>query len=166
MLTTRRFIPLVIIAIGLTLSGCDDFPKDPAETTVQIRDSGEMRTGLIAGRDQNNAGEKALAESIAKSVDAAPSFEEGPAEILVPKLEKGELDIVIGSFAKATPWKKHAALSKPVGGAAEDSEKPQLRALVRKGENRWLMQVQRQVKAVPAQTQGDGSQPHVSETGE
>jgi len=143
--TTRSFIPLLVIALGATLAGCDDFPKDPGETTEHVRESGEMRTGLIAGADQENERQKALAEQIATAVEAKPVFEEGTAEILVPKLEKGELDIVIGSFAKSTPWKKHAALTKPANQTEEDSERPKLRALVRKGENRWLMLVERQV---------------------
>ena len=147
MQTTRSFIPLAIIALGLTLAGCDDFPKDPVETTAHVRETGEMRAGLIAGADQDHAREKALAEAIAKAAEAETVFHEGTAEILVPRLETGELDVVIGSFAKSTPWKKHAAITKPVTKADEESESPQLRALVRKGENRWLMLVQKQVKS-------------------
>jgi ABC-type amino acid transport substrate-binding protein len=144
---TRSFISFLLIALTVALGGCDAFPQDPNETTEHVRQSGEMRAGLIAGADQDNARQKDLAEQVASAVEAKPVFEEGTAEILVPKLEKGELDIVIGAFAKSTPWKKHAAVTKPAEQSGGDSEEPKLRALVRKGENRWLMLVERQVTA-------------------
>ncbi len=130
------------------LAGCDDFPKDISGTTEAILRSGAMRAGIVAS--DRSGEENALATRLADSLDVAAEVSESSTEDLVRGLEEGEIDIVIGSFAKDTPWADRAAITGPARAIDPPADHPALRALVRPGENRWLIHVERTIRADPA----------------
>ncbi len=67
----------------------------------------------------------------------------GSAELLLPKLEKGGLDIVVGRFAAETPWQKRVTLLPDSRRRKNDREALPLAAAVRNGENGWIALVHR-----------------------
>ncbi len=137
--------PISAVAfVVLSLAGCDDFPDDISGTMESMRTSGAMRAGVVAGG--NGAREAALARQIAQALNVRTSLQEGTTEALVERLEEGELDIVIGEFAKATPWSGRVALTGPARAVDPPQDHPVLRAMVRPGENRWLIFVTRVMK--------------------
>lgn len=132
---------LIVIAALATLTACEGYPRDPEGTTQQIKQQQVMRTGLVVA-DADRGTEEQMAEKIASSVNAQPEYHAGSAEVLMRQLEHKDLDVVIGLFAKDTPWKSRTALSKPYQAKNPKGDKPVLRAAVPLGENRWLMTVE------------------------
>jgi hypothetical protein len=123
----------------LLLSGCDSFPRDIAGTMDHVTNSGILHVGIVADPPVE-ADEKALAGKIAESTGVITDFESGSAEVLLHRLEEGELDLVVGRFAGASPWKKRVAFTQARATPGEAGKhEPVLRAAVRHGENRWLL---------------------------
>lgn len=147
-LDTRRKVgraaatALCVLALSLALAGCDDLPRDPEGTTEQVRDSGRLRAGIIATGNGPEEGEEDLAGRIAAAQGAETEVEVGSAETLLRKLQQGELDVVVGYFGGQSPWSSKVAFTRPKGGAESKSDVAVLRAAVRRGENRWLTQVE------------------------
>ena len=136
--------PLRALAM-LALCGCDGFPNDIAGTMERVTGSGVMHAGIIAD-GAAEADEELLVERIGTAAGAEAQTESGSAEVLLHKLEEGELDIVVGEFAKASPWSGRVALTAAPQAEWEPAKhEPVLRAAVRNGENRWLMFVSRTI---------------------
>ena len=129
----------------LALGGCDDFPNDIAATMDEVTETGVLHAGIVAG-GRSEADERSLAEKIADAAGAEAEMESGSAEVLLHQLEEGELDIVVGKFAKASPWNGRVALTEAPNPEWEPARhEPVLRAAVRNGENRWLMFVNKTI---------------------
>jgi hypothetical protein len=80
---------------------------------------------------------------------AAPVLKEGAAEPLLLELEDGKLDLVIGPLSPESPWVSRVALLRPIG----ETVAPQhllLTPIARNGENRWIMLLEREARAVAA----------------
>lgn len=67
----------------------------------------------------------------------------GSAELLLPKLEEGGLDIVVGRFAAETPWQKRVTLLPDPGRKKNDREALPSAAAVQNGENGRIALVHR-----------------------
>jgi len=139
-------LPLLVLAAALGLAGCDDFPKDIAGTMKHAQERGAMRTGLVAAGGDRMEAERQLGESVAKAAGIKMDASTGNAEVLLHRLEEGDLDIVLGDFAKKSPWKGRVAFTVPASAKDPDKKEPVLRAAVRSGENHWLMFVGRIVE--------------------
>lgn len=138
---------LLSLSLALMLAACDDYPRDIENTMQGVEQSGRLRAGLISAGDNSDTAERELVNRIAEAAGAEASFEEGSAETLFRRLEQGELDIVVGHIAKASPWKKRVALTKSAEAKSPPKKLPVLRAALRKGENRWLLFISRHLKA-------------------
>lgn len=126
----------------LALSGCGAIPADPEDTTETVVSGGRFRVGIVA--DPANAPRAlTVAARIAGDVGKQPELVEGTAEDLIPALEHGEVDAVIGLFAKNSPWMKQVYPSQPIGTGRIGRDEPALRVLTRNGENRWAMRIDR-----------------------
>ncbi|WP_426266755.1 hypothetical protein [Sphingomonas sp. LHG3443-2] len=133
--------------LGAALVSCGDIPRDTKGSLQHIRDAKSFRVGLIAGsRDEEGRGRR-LIEAIAAEAGATPELSAGAAEHLLTELEEGELDLVVGTMAKKSPWAMKVHASKPLSPAAE-KEPVQLVALARNGENAWISLLHRQVEQV------------------
>ncbi len=126
------------LVIALAISGCDNFPKDVAGTMQEVTARGSLRVGIVAD-GETEARERFLAQTIAQAAAVEAEVESGSAEILLHRLENGRIDLVVGQFAKASPWKGRVAFTKPAEADSPPSHEPVLRAAVRSGENRWLI---------------------------
>ncbi len=70
---------------------------------------------------------------------ARVEWDTAPASILLDRLEKGEIDLVIGEFARSSPLKEDVSLSKSVDRPEpEDGDIPVLRLARAHGENRLI----------------------------
>jgi hypothetical protein len=68
----------------------------------------------------------------------------GPGELLLARLERGELDLVYGTFAAGSPWRRNVHLGRAPGWRIpppQDHEAP--RFAFRLGENGWIMTMER-----------------------
>ena len=126
------------------MTGCDEFPKDIAGTMDSVLSTGILRAGIVAGGSEDE--ERAVANRIASSLSVSPEVISGSTEDLVRRLDEGEIAIVVGEFAKTTPWVGRAAITGPARASDPPKDHPVLRALVRSGENRWLIFVSRTLK--------------------
>lgn len=128
------------------LAGCQDYPNDIAGTKARVEESGVLHAGLVADGAAERQ-ERDLAQTIAGAAGVEAELETGSAASLLHDLEDGKLDLVVGEFAKASPWKKKVALSKAaIPGAKPDKHQPVLRAAIRKGENAWFLFVSRTIE--------------------
>ena len=141
------------LAIGaaLALAGCDSLPKDPDGTLDRVRTQRSFRVGLIATGDVEIGGDRrdAFLRRVAQATGAAPAVKEGAAEPLLLELEDGQLDLVVGVISPDSPWVGRVTLLKPIG----ETVAPQhllLTPMARNGENRWIMLLEREARAVAA----------------
>jgi hypothetical protein len=137
------------------LAACDSIPRDPDGTLERIRASGEFRAGLIADGDERQlrAPAERLLARIGQRTGAAARVERGSAAQLLPRLEAGELDIVLGRFDRPSPWKRRVALSAPIAELRLPPDPQDLRAAMPHGENAWIGLVETEAHAI-AKAQG------------
>ncbi|MGA9583273.1 MAG: hypothetical protein WBR13_15035 [Allosphingosinicella sp.] len=136
----------LLLAAALLVGGCDSIPADPDGTLDRVREERRFRVGLIASSAAPLAPDRArdLLARLSRATGASPQLEEGPAEPLLTKLEEGELDLVVGEFAKKSPWAAQVALTDPIA-----SNGPYILAAAAKhGENAWIALVHREARAV------------------
>ncbi|MBI1361905.1 MAG: hypothetical protein GC155_16640 [Alphaproteobacteria bacterium] len=130
----------------LSLCACA-FPRDPANTTQQVLEGGHVRVGLVAGASPSERTiMEAFARSVAEAQNATPQFESASAKHLIDELDEGDLDLVVGPFAKKSPWKKRVALTRPYHAKNDNGAGAPIRGAVRLGENRWLIDVERETR--------------------
>lgn len=134
---------LLAVAVLTGAAGCTELPRDPERTAELIREKGEIRLGVVAGVPPEPAAERQLATA-ASQLGARVTRTTGPGELLLAQLERGELDLVYGTFAASSPWSKHVHLGQPPAwrvAPPKDREAP--RFAFRLGENGWIMTVER-----------------------
>ncbi len=129
----------------LVLTACDSLPRDAAGTTDRTARSGEMRIAVMpATPDAMPA--LAVLRDYARRHDARLALVSAHGEHALHWLEEGEVDAVVGHFAKASPWQAEVALSKPVGRSEPDDGKlPVLRIARRNGENALILATDRAI---------------------
>lgn len=145
----KGFALLAVVA----LAGCGTFPRDPDATLERIRRDHVFRLGLIAAGEAGlgDARRDAFLTRVARSTGAAPAVIAGASEPLLLDLEAGRLDLVVGLVSPDSPWVGRVAMLRPLG----ESVAPQhllLTPIARNGENRWIMLLEREARAVEAAT--------------
>ena len=146
MANTKKRADLAILAAVLALAGCGDLPRDPEGTTRSIRETGELRLGMSAGVPPQREAEEVL-QRAADLLGAKIVRTQAPSEDLFARLERGELDLVYGSFAANSPWKQRVYLGHPPAWRVDppkDVEAP--RFAYRRGENGWIMSMERMIR--------------------
>ena len=132
----------------LTLAACDRLPMDPDRTLDRVRAERHFRVGLIATGAQADRGpENAFLARIARATGARPVVKQGASEPLLLDLEDGGLDLVIGPLSSESPWVERVALLEPLG-AVPGPHEVQVIPIARNGENRWIMLLEREARAV------------------
>ena len=129
----------------LALSACNALPRDAAGTTERIERSGAMRVTILPGTP-DAAPAVALLRTYAQAHRARLALVPIHGEHAHKALEDGEIDALIGHFAKASPWQADIALSKPVArGEPDDNAHPVLRIARRNGENALILATDRAI---------------------
>ena len=132
----------------LTVSACGPIPRDPEGTLVRVRHEAVIRVGHIQGEPDEHAPWRPVLARIARETRARPVFISGGLEPLLLKLERGEIDLVVGGrFDANTPWKTRVSLSPPLTVAKTSTNKIQSHIVARNGENAWIVLIQRSVQA-------------------
>ncbi len=90
----------------LLLTGCD-LPWDPEGTTERVQEVKLMRVGIIStGKVAPEHAQREFLNLLADETGSTPQIVAGSTEALLPMIENGELDIVVGHFVADTPWAK------------------------------------------------------------
>lgn len=143
---------LACFFLTVMLSGCDYFPKDPHETLQIIRQTKIIRIAVIehtpwAYRENGSAKgiEVAIVRDFAGSLGAGPQWNfmsEAEAE---DHLKQHHVDMVIGGLTKANPRKKAMGFTRSYFETG-DGQKHQHVLAVPKGENRFLVRLEKFLK--------------------
>ncbi|HEY9091934.1 hypothetical protein [Parasphingorhabdus sp.] len=133
-----------LLMFPLFLPGCDAVPADPEQTLARVKESGQLRVGIVEGTHPEAI--EGFVQIMESKTGASAEPGRGDAEHLLKKLKNGQLDIVIGPFARKSPWRRQVWLSKALDGGDPADDEPVLRAAARNGENRWIMAIAETVK--------------------
>jgi hypothetical protein len=133
----------------LLVAGCDALPRDPDGTLHRVRAERQFRVGIIApdSAQAQIGSEQAFLRRVAAAAGARPVTRQGAAEPLLTELEEGRLDLVMGELAADTPWIGRVAML-PALEAKRGDQKLARAAVARNGENRWIMLLEREARAV------------------
>ena len=126
----------------LALVACAELPRDPAGTTERVERTRQLVLGRIAGAEPSRRAEEVLAR-VATRLEARIVPRTGHGEALLEALEKGEVDLVYGRFARSSPWARNVHFGRPLGrrdSVGKDERVP--RFAFRQGENGWIMLVE------------------------
>ena len=126
-----RVAACLALAAALLTAGCT-FPADPDGTLERV-EGGTLRAGVSPS--PRMLAEVALIERFAGRLRARVDWTRDGEEHLVKRLEAGKLDVVVGGLTKSSPWKQHAALTRPYDG------RHVMAAPL--GENAWLVRLER-----------------------
>jgi hypothetical protein len=141
---------LGLVSIGILCQGCG-LPRDP-EGAYERVSNGVLRVGSIDNYPQvqlrNDAAptgrEARIVRELANSLNAKLLWVKGGEDELLRKLERFEIDLVIGGIREDTPWRERVALSQPYDQNRIMGETPHVLAGP-PGENKWLLYVDRWV---------------------
>lgn len=153
-----------LLCLILIVVGCREYPKDPEGTWERIRREG-ARVGLaedgshvqINGRPSQGPVEGSVVVLLERML-ADLGVEEakrqiGSSDELMEKLERFELDIVVGGYTENSPWRNRVAFSRPWYVDSSDGDHHVL--ALPPGENRWLMTGDRWIASHPADREGE-----------
>ncbi|WP_260929182.1 hypothetical protein [Novosphingobium sp. 9] len=151
MMNKYRFnMKWAMLVTAFLLPGCEALPRDPENTSQRIAHERQFKVGMVAGTERRKEGQQLIGE-ISKRIYAHPSIAVGTAEDLLQRVSDGNLDLVLGEFTKASPWKTEVAFGPPLRASGPKSDPLELKAAMRNGENRWIMLVERASRAVSAE---------------
>lgn len=113
MYPTKYKIVLTLIFSLLLFSSCN-IPRDPNKSWEQAKKD-SLRVGIVNKKsssavhsDSLNLSERQFIKEFSKKNNLKTTFIEGSETDLIKKLEKFELDILLGEFDKKTIWKSRA----------------------------------------------------------
>lgn len=131
------------------LSACDSYPRDIEGTHDRIVETGRLRIGY----GPMAASERVLADRFVTRLAAATGArlappKEGTDEALFAALEKDDLDLVVTEVASDSPWRTDVAVIEPLARRTLGKRELGLSPVARNGENRWVMVLEAQVRAM------------------
>lgn len=129
------------------LSACDSYPRDIEGTAHRIAETRQLRVGYGALSSRDRALAQDFVERLAAENRARPVARTGGStEALLADLETGKLDLVMTEIASDSPWLTDVAVIEPLATRRVGERELGLSAVARNGENRWVMQLERQVR--------------------
>lgn len=138
------FVPLLLAL----LAGCSDLPRDPDRTSEHIAASRTIRIGMVPGDTRfADAARTRFLEALTTATAARPAFETGATEVLLQQLERGELDLVLTPLDPHSPWVTRVTPGPPLAERGRGERRVQYQAVMRNGENRWIMTVEKASRA-------------------
>lgn len=145
----RRWMVVLLAAALMILAGCGAVPTDP-NGTLERTSGGVLRVGASPNGDfvtlsptgEPEGSDVELIRDFAAGIDARVEWSTGAEHVLAERVERGELDVMIGGLRQDTPWEKHAALTQPYA-ETEDAhgKKHKHIMLAPKGENAFLLKL-------------------------
>ena len=136
-----------IALLGAAFLAACRFPDDPEGTLADVT-GGELKVGLLVplATFREMAEHEALLVA-AERIGAEPVLFEGRAHDLMAAVENGTIHLLAGGLPKDTPLSSRIALTKPWGRAAISGEVQDAVWGIRKGENAFLLALNRALAA-------------------
>ncbi|WP_133176234.1 enoyl-CoA hydratase [Pelagivirga sediminicola] len=142
---SSQFLRVLMAVLTFSLLSACKVPDDPEGTTEKVMDN-VLRVGaLIEPLDQADA---AAVTRVANVFRATPEFVTGDPHTLFAQLEDGEIHLVVGRIPANTPFTSDIALSDPLGSIMLGDHTDDRVLAVRKGENRFLISVNRAIEGL------------------
>jgi len=127
---------------GLILASCD-MPRDPERTTSLVGETGTIRLGWIENAQADGHVCDALAE-LQETTGADLQIRRGDSEEILAELAEGKIDLAYGNFAMDSPWSKEVHFGRAIGWRAKPPKHESVqRFAMRRGENGWIMTVEK-----------------------
>ncbi|WP_232493108.1 hypothetical protein [Novosphingobium kaempferiae] len=126
----------------LLLPACQALPQDARGTLARIEHTRKFTVGMIAGSERGPETDQ-LIQRIEHASNARAERSLGEADVLLSALADGQIDLVVGAFAKDSPWKTEVSFGPSLKVAGEGGHAIEMKAAMRNGENRWIMLVER-----------------------
>lgn len=133
------------------LASCNALPRDPDGTFDRIRHDRTVRIGLLDLPEGRRAEASALIKEVERRAGARAVRRTMATEPALAALQEERLDLVLGTFAKDSPWKTDVAFAPPLARWGGEKHPIALRAAMRNGENRWIMLVEEASRTVAPQ---------------
>ncbi|CAA9490112.1 MAG: hypothetical protein AVDCRST_MAG44-158 [uncultured Sphingomonas sp.] len=145
----------LIVSALVTAMSCSDFPKDTESTLPRVKAERTFRVGLISSGSSAAADPKvqALLRNVADAAQASPQVEQAEAEVLMKRLEEGQLDLVIGRFEKKSPWSSLVTIGPPLRKLRHGKIEWRVAPAMRNGENAWIALIEREARNVAPEAQ-------------
>lgn len=133
----------------VVLAGCAAVPTDPNGTLDRASD-GVLRVGASPNGDfvvlspsgEPEGSDVELIRDFAAGLDARVEWSTGAEHVLAERVERGELDVMIGGLRQDTPWEKHAALTQPYAETEDARGKKHTHVMLApRGENAFLLKL-------------------------
>lgn len=133
----------------IVLAGCGTMPRDPEGTSEAIARSHKIRVGLVQGdSDFARPAAARMLRRLADETGARPILRPGSTETLFKQLERGELDLVLAPLDPKSPWMVDVTPGPPLAATGPGDARVEYYPVLRNGENRWIMTVERIARAV------------------
>lgn len=139
------FCRSLVLLVAMT-AACAPYPREPHQTLQTIEETGVLWVGVSehppwteSVQNEVLGVEPNLVRALARELDVEVRWMVMSETELVHALEQGEVHLGVAGLTKKTPWSKHVGLSKPY----VEYEGHKHVVAVRKGENRWLLRVER-----------------------
>ncbi|WP_429614976.1 hypothetical protein [Sphingobium olei] len=124
-------------------------PRDPEGTSEAIARSRQIRVGLVQGdSDFARPAAARLLRRLAHETGARPVLRAGSTETLFKQLERGDLDLVLAPLDPKSPWMIDVTPGPPLAATGQGEARIEYYPVLRNGENRWIMQVERIARTV------------------
>lgn len=145
--TIKRCCPLFVrqalaLLCILLVTACR-LPLDPEGTSDEVQGATLKVGALMSPLD---AVEMQAIHTIAGTFEATPQITGGDPHTLFSMLENGALHVVLGRLPKDTPFAPKIALTDPIGQLRLEGEDHDRVLALRKGENHFLVEVNRALK--------------------
>jgi len=109
----RSALPLGLMLLILTLQGCDHWPADPRDSLTTAIERGTLKVGVVANPpwvkitdpEAPTGLESQLITEFARELGMTVDWRTGGVEEQIEALKSFELDLLIGGFTAANPWK-------------------------------------------------------------
>jgi ABC-type amino acid transport substrate-binding protein len=140
----RLIIQLSLIITIVLLTACGRYPKDTRGTLEEaLNDTLKVGVAIHKGwvmvqNGEPRGREVLLVKAFAKELNATIDWFVADESELIPRLEKGEIHMLIGGFTQNSPWKKYVGFTNTYI-RVDDKEHA---IAVPPGENAFLMRLE------------------------
>ncbi|MBW3097278.1 hypothetical protein [Pseudohoeflea coraliihabitans] len=110
-----------------------------------------LKVGVLA--DPLDTTDRTAAEQVAAVLQARIEYHRGDPHHLVEQLRQGEIQLLLGDISVDTVFKKHAGTTNPIGHVTLGSDRIERVMLIRKGENRFLLEINRAIRDLTKKAQ-------------
>jgi hypothetical protein len=133
-----------LLMIGMVLlCSCEGVPRDPGETSQRVMRDKAFRVGFVSPDISREIQTTRLIDQLEKTTGARSEVVAGSGEALLTRLQNGEVDILIGRFQAESPWASEVSMGPALSKSGTPGNPLELKAAMRNGENRWIMQIER-----------------------